>query len=190
MKTSTITVTSPRDILDAAIAKALAPFRGELLEAAKLDRKLYAETLNIHPQKVKRDGEKLMEDAANGDEAAMKQLEDADGLIGYVNRRTALFPVKEAARVKTAEKFSKTFQPVVDKLVPAIREAGAVIQKQFEGTMDALGELPGGLSMWDAHVRSMEGNLQQAVVQAGFGAGAAYLLESLGLLRFVEDTKS
>lgn len=176
MKTSTITVTSPRDILDAAIAKALAPFRGELLEAAKLDRKLYAETLNIHPQKVKRDGEKLME--------------DADGLIGYVNRRTALFPVKEAARVKTAEKFSKTFQPVVDKLVPAIREAGAVIQKQFEGTMDALGELPGGLSMWDAHVRSMEGNLQQAVVQAGLGAGAAYLLESLGLLRFVEDTKS
>jgi hypothetical protein len=92
MKTSTITLTSPRDVLDAAIAKALAPFRGELLEAAKLDRKLYAETLNIHPQKVKRDGEKLMEDAANGDEAAMKQLEDADGLIGYVNRRTAPVP--------------------------------------------------------------------------------------------------
>jgi BMFP domain-containing protein YqiC len=189
MKTSTITLTCPRDILDAAIAKALAPFRDELLDASKLDRKLYAETVGIHPNKVKADGEKLMEDAANGDEAAMKQLEDADGLIGYVNRRTALFPVKEAARVKAAERFAKVLARVADKLVPAVREAGAVIQKQFEGTMDALNELPGGLSMWDAHVRSLEGNVHGAIRQAEMGAGAAYLLEGLGLLRFVEDTK-
>ena len=190
MKTNTVTLTSPRDILDAAIAKAIAPFRGELAEAAATDRRLYAETLDIHPNKVKADGEKLMEAAADGDEAAMKQLEDDDGLIGYVNRRTALFPVKEAARVKAAQKFSKVLERVADKLVPAVREAGAVIQKQFEGTMDALGELPGGISMWDAHVRSFEGNVRGSIKQAELGSGAAYLLESLGLLRFVEDTKS
>ena len=189
MKTSTVTLTSPRDILDAAIAKAIAPFRDELSEAAALDRKLYAETLDIHPSKVKADGEKLMEAAADGDEAAMKQLEADDGLIGYVNRRTALFPVKEAARVKAAQKFSKVLDRVADKLVPAIREAGAVIQRQFEQTMLELGELPGGQSMWEAHVRSLEGNIRGAVKQADMGAGAAYLLEGLGLLRFVEDAK-
>lgn len=190
MKTNTITLTSPRDILDAAIAKALAPFRDELAEAAATDRRLYAETLDIHPNKAKADGEALMEAAADGDEKAMRQLEKDDGLIGYVNRRTALFPVKEAARVKAAQKFAKVLGRAADKLVPAVREAGVVIQKQFADTMDALGELPGGVSMWDAHVRSFDGNIKSAVNQAELGSGAAYLLESLGLLRFVEDTKS
>lgn len=190
MKTSTVTLTSPRDILDAAIAKGIAPFRDELAKAAALDRKLYAETLDIHPNKAKADGDKLMEDAANGDEAAMKQLEKDDGLIGYVNRRTALFPVKEAARVKAAEKFSKLLARVADVLVPATREAGAAIQGQFEHTMQALGELPGGQSMWQGYVRSFEGNIRDGVRQADMGTGAAYLLEGLGLLPFVEDTKS
>lgn len=190
MKTKTVTLTSPREILDAAIVKALAPFREELAEAAATDRRLYAETLDIHPTKVKEDGDKLMEAAADGDEAAMKQLEKDDGLIGYVNRRTALFPVKEAARVKAAQKFSKVLERVAEKFIPAIREAGAVIQKQFEQTMDALGELPGGQSMWEAHVRSLEGNVEWSIKQAELGAGAAYLLEGLGLLPFVEDTKS
>lgn len=190
MKTSTITLTSPRDILDAAIAKALAPHKKQLTEAAETDRRLYAETVDIHPNKVKKDGEDLMEAAANGDADAMRQLEENDGLIGYVQRRTALYPVKEAARKRAAEKFADLFAPIVDELVPAVREAGAVIQKQFEGTMEALGELPGGQSMWESYVRSFEGNVRGAIRQAKTGAGAAYLLEGLGLLRFVEDPKS
>jgi len=190
MKRSTITLTSPRDILDTAITSALAPFKAELAQAADTDRKLYAETLDIHPNKVKKDGEDLMEAAANGDPEAMRQLEQDNGLIGYVNRRTALYPVKEAARVRAAEKFADQFAPVADQLIPAVREAGAVIQKQFEGTMEALGELPGGLSMWNGYVRSFEGNVRGAIRQAKAGAGAAFLLEGLGLLPFVENAKS
>ena len=79
---------------------------------------------------------------------------------------------------------------MAEKLVPAVNEAGAVIQKQFAETMDALGELPGGLSTWDARVRSFKTNVEAAIRQAELGTGAAYLLEGLGLLAFVDDTKS
>jgi hypothetical protein len=47
--------------------------------------------------------------------------------------------VKEAARFKAAEKFSKALDRVFDKLVPAVHEAGVVIQEQFECTMVAWG---------------------------------------------------
>ena len=49
---------------------------------------------------------------------------------------------------------------------------------------------PGGLSRWDAHVRSFESNIHGAVKQAYMGTGAAYLLKSLGLFPFGEDTKA
>ena len=182
---------SPREIFDAAITGALAPHKAALAEAAALDRKLYAAAVEIHPNKVKEDGEALLARAADGDGAAMAELESAGGLTGYVSSKSALYPVREAARVRAAEKFADLLETVAPPLIEAVEAAGEVVKEQFANTLLALGELPAAHeSLWAVYVRAFRSNVEQAVRQARGGVGAAFLMEGLGLLPFVENEKA
>jgi hypothetical protein len=174
-------ITPAQDIISAAITAALQPFKAQLAAACERDVQLAAEAEKIHPDKCKAQGFALMEAAVAGNEAAMRELEGAGGLDAWIAGRAAVYPIREGARHHHACDSAELFERAAAKLIPALEKAGADIQAQFEQTMTALGELPGGLSQWDAAIRAKIDGINGAVQQGKRGVGLAYLVQGLGL---------
>lgn len=182
---ATIKITPAQGILSSAITEALAPFKAELAAACKRDLELAAAAEKIHPDKCKAEGMALMAQAVAGDDAAMKQLEDAGGLDAWVSNKSALYPVKEGARHHHACQSAELFERAAERLIPAIEDAAAKIQTQFESVMTELGELQPGQSEWGALIRNKCNAITAAVQQGNRGVGFAYLAEGLGLTSFL-----
>jgi hypothetical protein len=186
MKTSTVTVTLPQDILTAHLKPALAPFVDELLETARLDREAAAEMSALHPDAAKAAAEELFHRATRGDKAAEKELYDAGGKEKFIKDRTANFDLARAKHEHLAVSAEPLWQKVVDAALPALDAADAEIQRQYDGVMLALGEGTGGLSNWDATIRNLKNGLADCPRRAGIvKQGTDWMLRCYGLADYV-----
>lgn len=180
-KPTNITVTPAPEILAAAINKAIAPMREDLRHAAAEDLRLHAEAEKFNPTKAREDWQKLHDKALAGDEAAAAEIVAHGGADQYVANVSAPYHLREGMRQRHAEQCAGLFHRLVTALIPAVREAGAQIQAQFEDVTAKMGELPGGISMWDQRVRAMVANFEKLPEHALNGIGAAYVLRENGL---------
>jgi hypothetical protein len=189
MKTAStsIRITPPAEILAEKISEALAPFKDALSAACKRDVELAAAAELCRPDKIKIAGDTLMGQAIHGDEKAMKQLEAAGGLDAWVASKSAVYPIKDAARHHHAVTSAELFERAAVKLIPALETAGAEIQKQFENVMAEMGELPGGLSQWGSNIQGRCNSITAAVRRAHNGEGLAWIFEQLGLAAFLKS---
>lgn len=180
-KPTNITVTPATEILAAAINKAIAPMREELRKAAEQDDYLEAEALKYHPNKAKEEWQKLFDSALEGDEKAAAVITQHGGAENYVANVSAPYHLRDGMRKRHAEGCAGLLMRMTEALIPAVREAGAQIQRQFEDVTERMGELPGGVSQWDTRVRSMVGAFERVPEFAARGTGPAWLLRENGL---------
>ncbi len=180
-KPTNITVIPATEILAAAINKAIEPLRDELRTAALQDDRLEAEALKYHPTKAKEEWQKLYDQALEGDEKAAAIITEHGGAEQYVANVSGPYHLREGMRKRHAEGCAGLLLRMTQALVPAVREAGAQIQRQFEEVTQRMGELPGGQSQWDARVRSMVSAFERVPEFATRGTGPAWLLRENGL---------
>ena len=184
MKTTPLKITSPADILAEAITKGIAPHKAALAAAVKRDVELDAKANAVHPDKIKAEGLTLIDRA---DDEAFAELEKHGGLDGYIQAKAGMYPIYENACKAHAMGCVPLFEALARDLIPAMQEAGNVIQKQFAETMQALGELSPGLSEWDANIRNRCNGIQGAIKRVEVGLGPALVLSQLGLTDFLKD---
>ncbi len=178
---SKIEVTPAPEILAAAINSAIAPMREELRTAAQQDDRLEAEALKYHPGKAREEWQKLFDRALEGDEQAAAIIAQHGGAEQYVANVSGPYHLRDGMRKRHAEGCAGLFLRMTQALIPAVREAGAQIQAQFDDVTQRMGELPGGVTQWDARVRSMAANFEKLPQQVGLGIGPAWLLRESGL---------
>jgi hypothetical protein len=180
-KTNKIEVTPAPEILGAAIEKSIAPMREELRTAAREDLRLHAEAEKYAPGKARTEWQKLHDRALGGDEAAAAEITKHGGAERYVEHVSAPYHLREGMRKRHAENCSGLFHRLTETLIPAVRVAGDEIQRQFTDVTEKMGELPGGITMWDQRVRSLVANFEKLPERALLGTGPAYLLRENGL---------
>jgi hypothetical protein len=180
-KPTNITVTPAPEILSAAINEAIKPMREELRTAAQQDDRLDAEAAKYHPTKAREEWQRLHERALDGDEEAAAVITQHGGAEHYVANVSAPYHLRDGMRKRHAEGCAGLFLRMTQAVIPAVREAGAQIQRQFEDVTQHMGELPGGVSQWDTRVRAMVANLEKLPQQAALGTGPAWLLRENGL---------
>jgi hypothetical protein len=184
MKTASIKITSPSDILAEAISAAIKPHKAALAAAVARDLELDAKANAAHPDRMKAQGLSLIDRA---DDEAFAELEKHGGLDGYIQAKSGMYQIYEGAAKAHAMACMPLFEALARDLIPAIQEAGKVIQKQFAETMTALGELSPGLSEWDANIRNRCNSIQGAIKRLEIGLGPAFVLEQLGLTDFIRE---
>jgi hypothetical protein len=180
-----MTITHPEVIISDAIAKAIKPFKTELATAAKLDVELADKADSYHEDKVKPAAAELLHRATT-DDSALAEIEAAGGLDAWIAARCAMHLPHENRRERHATDSAALLEKMAGAIVPALESAREKIQKQFETVMSELGELPGGLSQWDANIRNQRNGIEAAAKHAQRGVGPAWILGQLGLLKHLE----
>jgi len=186
MKATTITIKPPEAVLTDALATTLKPFAKELREACAEDKELAAAAEAVHPNVGKDKAQRLLDAAVAGDKAAADELLRLGGFENYPRNFSESYHTRDGLRAAAAKRSAALLQRVADKLVPALAVARDTIQKQYEETLLALGELPGGLSLWSKKIADMSGGIARMPQDAQRGVGAAYLVECLGLNAYLK----
>lgn len=186
MKPTTIIIQPPESILSDALTATLKPFAKELREACAEDKELAAAAEAVHPNAGKAKAQQLLDAAVAGDKAAADELLRLGGFENYPSNFSESYRTRDGLREAAAKRSAALLQRVADKLVPALAVASDSIQKQFEETLLALSELPGGLSLWSKKIADMSGGIARMPQDALKGVGAAYLVETLGLSAYLK----
>lgn len=178
-------VVHPNAIIERHLKPVFAPYRDELIEAARKDREAEAEMIATHPDTAKKNAQKLFEAAAEGDKAAEKELSEAGGKAEYIAKHSVNFDLARAKKEFAACAVAPTWEKIAAAALPALDKALVEIQDQFNEVMAAIGE-GNGVSRWDAHIGSMKQNI------AGFPRraevlkqGADWTIRSNGLAQLV-----
>ena len=180
MKTTTII--SPAEIISRHLKPAIRPFSKELLAAADLDAQLAAARDAIAPDKIKHEAGDLFERACRGDKEAENILTQHGGQEGYVRERSAMFSLARGKFEAHCKACAPLWGRVAAALTSALDASAADIQSQFDATLTALGELPGGVSLWAEKCRNMKTGLNRAeFASRELNHGASWQLEALGL---------
>lgn len=181
MKATTITIKPPEAVLTDALATTLKPFAKELREACAEDKELAAAAEAVNPLVGKDKAQRLLDAAVAGDKAAAEELLRLGGFENYATNFSQSYHTREGLRSAAAKRSAALLQRVADKLLPALAVAKDTIQKQYEDTLTALGELQGGISLWSKKITDMSNGIARMPQDAQKGVGVAYLVEGLGL---------
>lgn len=181
--------TSPQEILDKHLRKALAPFAEQLRVEAELDRELASKAESLHPYIFEKEAADLTERAVAGDAEAEAKLAEAGGAADYVKTRSAGFKMAEDKRRYAAAACVPLWQKVAAAAVPAVNHAEAEIEKQLTDVLAELGELHPGLTLWGGRCRSLRNIFETAPRNADepMWNGASWLVEQMGLSDLIRE---
>lgn len=175
--------TSPQDILDKHIRKAIAPFAEQLRVEAERDRELARKAESLHPAIFEKEAAELYEKAVAGDDDATIKLGEAGGVAGYVETHSAGYKMAEDKRRHAAAACAPLWRKVAEVAVPAVSLAEAEIEAQLSAVMAELGELHPGFTLWGGRCRSLRHIFESAPSNAAEPSwnGAGWLVEQMGL---------
>jgi len=182
-----VVLTHPKDILNRHLRDAVKPHAAALRQAATLDRELEKEMLACHPDDAKKQANALLEAAAKGDKKAEETLRAAGGTEAFVKSKCAMFDLAKAKHHGAAQATAPLWEKVSAAVVAAIESANGEIQGQWQQACDHLGE-PSNLSSWDATCRNLKTGISRAAYAAeNLRHGAAWQIESLGLVEVIAE---
>lgn len=138
--------------LEAALVKAIAPFKTQLREAFATEKAKIAEVERFNPEAAERDFFEIHGKACAGDAEAKAQLEAMPwpDLKSFAQR----YRVLADANFQALEAHRKSFRPTIvaacEKMTGAVKAVAATAQAQLDSFCEATGE-PAQQSQWAKH---------------------------------------
>jgi len=179
-------IISPKQIINRHLRPAILPFKGELLAAAELDRKLSETMEKEHPNAVKKAAEELFQKATSGDAEAEAAIRAEGGMDEWKRKRMAFFDLTRAKHEAGCLASVPLWEKVSVALLSGIDAADREIQDQWTKVCEFLGE-PSDLSRWNQYCRNIRHGIERTPYAAEkLRHGSSWQLEAYGLRELLD----